>query len=214
MSTDALYSKEYNNLKSFVQRIRQDKDFVIQDRRRNLRNHKLCFQGSDAVNFCSKAFILLVVTQVSCFVFALQVKWLVKQGLANDNASAVAMGQRMLEYELLRHVLKERNFEDTRYFYRFADDERSLRKARLRQDMQSMANFDNTDSERGEEEEEDDEEDEDEQYTGKEERKEREDEAQDDLMHWLGQQEQAEETIDMLLGTGFASGVADLVPGL
>eukprot|EP01012_Entosiphon_sulcatum_P061788 TRINITY_DN8764_c0_g1_i1.p1 TRINITY_DN8764_c0_g1~~TRINITY_DN8764_c0_g1_i1.p1 ORF type:complete len:601 (+),score=82.13 TRINITY_DN8764_c0_g1_i1:24-1805(+) len=56
-----------------------------------------------------------------CFIGLEAVRWLVRQGYATGPASAVALGNRLLDAGLLHHVHHEHRFKDEYLFYRFAD---------------------------------------------------------------------------------------------
>lgn len=87
-------------LAALVQRMRGPEGVAIADRRHRLRLYPRCFVGSDAV------------------------AWLVRhEGLPHDQA--VAVGQLLVERNLLHHVLDEHTFHDDALFYRFRADERS-----------------------------------------------------------------------------------------
>ena len=70
----------------------------IEDRRHLLALHRRCFLGSEAV------------------------RWL-QDHAGLTRADAVAVGRRLVELGLARHVLDEHGFEDARLFYRFRADE-------------------------------------------------------------------------------------------
>ena len=48
--------------------------------------------------------------------------WLLKVGLAEARAEAIAYGQRLLLGRIIHHVTREYLFYDQMYFYRFNDD--------------------------------------------------------------------------------------------
>jgi potassium efflux system protein len=85
-------------LAALVTRMRGDDGIVIADRRHFLRVHARCFISREAVD------------------------WLVHhEHLTRDEA--VALGHRLVERNLVHHVLDEHEFEDGPLFYRFRADE-------------------------------------------------------------------------------------------
>ena len=86
------------NLAGLVARMRAAGGVPIADRRHRLRLYPRCFVGADAI------------------------AWLVEnEGLRHDEA--VAVGELMVERNLLHHVLDEHTFRDGNLFYRFRADD-------------------------------------------------------------------------------------------
>ena len=67
----------------------------VKKRRHHLQNFENCFVGSDAV------------------------EWLMANSPANDANSAVLLGQKMMDRGLFHHILREQEFANAHYFYRF-----------------------------------------------------------------------------------------------
>jgi hypothetical protein len=85
-------------LDALAARMRASDGVPREDRRHLFQVHPRCFVGSDAT------------------------RWLVeREGLTRREA--IAVGQRMVERGLFRHVLDEHGFEDGYLFYRFREDE-------------------------------------------------------------------------------------------
>lgn len=86
------------SLARLVERMRGQDGVPIADRRHRLRRYPRCFVGADAI------------------------AWLVaNEGLRHDEA--VAVGELMVERNLLHHVLDEHTFHDGNLFYRFRADD-------------------------------------------------------------------------------------------
>jgi small-conductance mechanosensitive channel len=86
-----------SQIAALAARMREPGGVAIADRRHLFRVHRQCCIGSEIVG------------------------WLVTgEKLTRDEA--VAVGRRMMEQGLLRHVLDEHGFEDSYLFYRFRDD--------------------------------------------------------------------------------------------
>ena len=62
----------------------------------------------------------------SCFIGSDFVDFLVQKGLADSRKEAVAMGQRMYDEKLLRHVTDSYSFRDAYFYYRFSEDEDAI----------------------------------------------------------------------------------------
>eukprot|EP01100_Stratorugosa_tubuloviscum_P014618 TRINITY_DN7931_c0_g1_i1.p1 TRINITY_DN7931_c0_g1~~TRINITY_DN7931_c0_g1_i1.p1 ORF type:complete len:662 (-),score=300.30 TRINITY_DN7931_c0_g1_i1:64-2001(-) len=66
-------------------------------------------------------------TYPTCFVGSELVDWMVTNGVAESRSVALAIGQNMLSLNLFKHVTKDHPFKDEYLFYRFAQDELTLR---------------------------------------------------------------------------------------
>ena len=63
----------------------------------------------------------------NCFVGKAAVTWLVAHGHARDRGAAVALGNRLVNEGLVRHVAGEHTFKDAFLFYRLESDAAAMR---------------------------------------------------------------------------------------
>ncbi|MEM8639664.1 MAG: hypothetical protein AAGG51_12730 [Cyanobacteria bacterium P01_G01_bin.54] len=86
------------NLASLAQAMQAVEGVAVQDRQYRLRTYSQCFVGSEAVTWLSHHFTV-------------------------SRENAIAIGQRLLKYQWIAHVLREHPFKDDYLFYRFCERE-------------------------------------------------------------------------------------------
>ena len=95
---EELKIKDEYDWEVLIEAMRGENGIEIKDRRYGFKVYRKAFLGSEAVN------------------------WLIQQEKAT-RAEAIAIGQLMIEQNLIHHVLDEHNFKDEPLFYRFYIDE-------------------------------------------------------------------------------------------
>ncbi|HEY9598634.1 MAG TPA: DEP domain-containing protein [Cyanophyceae cyanobacterium] len=86
-------------IENLVEAMRGVEGLEIQDRRYRLNLYPACFVGSEAV------------------------EWLIQQR-NYTREDAIDLGQRLMDWGIIHHVLDEHPFRDGYFFYRFYADER------------------------------------------------------------------------------------------